>query len=69
MTSGLATGASTRSTSALEHRAHVVGADVLVEAALAQRRDDALGRADAEVGLDEQVFEIVERRRLELASW
>ena len=63
----MATGASTRSTSAARTARTSSSPMPFSKRPLRERRDDALGRVDTEIGLDQQVLEIVERRRVELA--
>ena len=64
-TSGCATGASTLLHFIGEQRAHLVSGDVAIEPVAAQRLDDGLGHVDAEVGLDQQVLELVEHPLVE----
>jgi len=66
MTSGCATGSSAAVTSAADS-ANFVVADVLVETVAAQHVGDVGGHVDAEIGLDQDVLELVEHRRVELA--
>ena len=49
-----------------EHGAHLLRRDLLVVAALRQGLGDAHGRLDAEVGLDQQVLELLQRIGVEL---
>ena len=67
MSSGRATGASARSTSAARIAFTASGIDALLVAPAADRLADAGRRGKAEVGLDQDVLEIVERVRVELA--
>ena len=66
ISSGRATGASVRSTSSASRRLTSSGSMPFV-APLADRLAHARRRADAEIGLQQNVFEIVERGRVELA--
>ena len=50
-----------------QHGLHLVGRDRLVVAALAQRRGDAAGGLDAEIGADQHLLDFLEHGGIELA--
>src|SRR5262245_33411131 len=49
-----------------QHRTHLSGCDLLVVAALGEGLGDAHGRLDAEVSLDQQIFELLQGISIEL---